>query len=178
MRAKRFGLVLATALTALTFAGVANAQQQPPPLSVKQLKSDVYWTEGGAGGNTGFIIGKDGVIVIDAKTTPDSAKEMLAEISKLTTQPITHVILTHSDADHVNGLAAFPVGLTIIAHENNKKEQEAALAIGGPAAPPRDYLPTQLVTKEKESLKIDGVRITLLHFAAAHTSGDLIVYLP
>src|SRR5579863_5347872 len=108
--ARTIGLFLATALTALTFAGLATGQQQPPPLSVKQLKSDVYWTQGGAGGNTGIIVGKDGVIVIDAKTTPASAKEMLAEIKKITPKPVTTVILTHSDGDHVNGLAAFPAG--------------------------------------------------------------------
>ena len=30
------------------------------------------------------------------------------------------MILTHSDADHVNGLLGFPKRLTIIAHENCK----------------------------------------------------------
>src|SRR5712691_5453571 len=113
------------------FAILAAAQEPPPPLTVKPIRGNVYWTVGGAGGNTGFIIGDNGVIVIDAKTTPQSAKEMLAEIAKLTPKPVTHVILTHSDGDHVNGLAAFPKGIAIIAHENNKKEQEALLARGG-----------------------------------------------
>ena len=114
MTAKELGFVLSIALAAAAFSGPANAQQQPPPLSVKPLKGDVYWTQGGAGGNTGIIVGKDGVIVIDAKTTPASAKEMLAEIAKITPKPVTTVIVTHSDGDHVNGLAAFPAGLTII----------------------------------------------------------------
>ena len=35
-------------------------------------------------------------------------------------------IVTHSDGDHVNGLAAFPDGLTIIAQENCKKEMAAS----------------------------------------------------
>jgi cyclase len=175
-RKLKFGFTAIVSLSGL--ATFATAQQPPAPLMVRQLKGDVYWAQGGAGGNSGIIIGQNGVIVVDAKTTPDSAKEMLAEIAKLTPKPVTHVILTHSDGDHVNGLAAFPKGITIIAHENNKKEQEAALAAGGRGAPPRDYLPTQLVTKNKESLKIDGVNITLLHWAPAHTSGDLVVYLP
>jgi cyclase len=173
-RTLTFGFTAIVSLSGL--AMFATAQQPPAPLMVRQLKGDVYWAQGGAGGNSGIIIGQNGVIVVDAKTTPDSAKEMLAEIAKLTPKPVTHLILTHSDGDHVNGLAAFPKGITIIAHENNKKEQEAALAAGGRGAPPRDYLPTQLVTKNKESLKIDGVSITLLHWAAAHTSGDLVVY--
>src|ERR1700722_16106444 len=162
------------------FAALAAAQAPPPPpppFVVHQLKPDVYWVEGG-GGNSGVIVGDKGVIVIDAKTTPEGGKELLDNIAKITPKPVTTVILTHSDADHVNGLASFPTGITIIAHENNKKEQEAALAAGGRGAPPADHLPTQVVTKNKENLKIDGVKLELLHWAPAHTSGDLIIYLP
>jgi glyoxylase-like metal-dependent hydrolase (beta-lactamase superfamily II) len=156
----------------------AGQQQAPPPLVVHQLKPTVYWSEGGSGANTGFIVGTTGVIVIDAKTTPASAKDFLAEIAKVTPKPVTHVILTHSDGDHVNGLAAFPPGLTIVAHETNKKEQEIALAAGGRGAPPADHPPTMAVTKNKEVLTIDGIRLELLHWAPAHTGGDLVVYLP
>jgi glyoxylase-like metal-dependent hydrolase (beta-lactamase superfamily II) len=124
------------------------------------------------------IVGEKGVIVIDAKTTAAGGKELLDDIAKITPKPVTTVILTHSDGDHVNGLAAFPVGITIIAHQNNRKEQEAALAAGGRGAPPAGHLPTQVVTKNKESLKIDGVKLEVLHWAPAHTSGDLVVFLP
>jgi cyclase len=156
-------------------ATLAAAQVQPAPLSVKLIRGGVYWTAGGDGGNTGFIVGQDGVFVIDAKTTPESAKEMLAEIAKVTLKPVTHVILTHSDGDHVNGLAGFPKGLTIIAQEGCKKEMEESLS--GPRPAPRDYIPTHTVGK-RESLVIDGVRAQLLHWVPAHTSGDLITYLP
>ncbi len=35
-----------------------------------------------------------------------------------------------------------------------------------------------MVSKNKETLKIDGVKLELYHWAPAHTSGDLVVYLP
>ena len=175
MTAKRIGLVLAIALAAVASTSLVNAQQQPPPLSVKPLNGGVYWTQGGAGGNTGIIVGKDGVIVIDAKTTPASAKEMLAEVAKITPKPVTTVIVTHSDGDHVNGLAAFPAGLTIISQENCKKEMEASASSRNPA--PQDRLPTKTVAN-KENVTINGVKMTLLHYVPAHTSGDLMVYLP
>jgi cyclase len=35
-----------------------------------------------------------------------------------------------------------------------------------------------VVTKNKENRKIDGVKFELLHWAPAHTSGDLVIYLP
>jgi len=160
------------------FAALATAQApQQQPFMTHQLKPNVYWIEGG-GGNSGVIIGDKGVIVVDAKTSAAGGKELLEDIAKITTKPVTTVILTHSDGDHVNGLASFPAGLKIIAHENNKKEQEAALAAGGRGAPPKDHLPNQLVTKNKESDKIDGVKVELYHWAPAHTSGDLVIYLP
>jgi glyoxylase-like metal-dependent hydrolase (beta-lactamase superfamily II) len=160
----------------LAFAPVARAQAQPTPIHVNPLSGGVYWIEGGVGSNAGVVIGKDGVIVIDAKQTPESGKAVLAEVAKLTPKPVTHVILTHSNLDHVDGLAGFPKGLTIIAQENCRKQME------NPRSNPQnidlhDYLPTKTVDKN-ESLKIDGVRFELLHFAPAHTSGDLIVYLP
>jgi cyclase len=162
----------------LGLSTLASAQAPAPvPFTTHQLKPNVYWIEGG-GGNSGVIVGDKGVIVIDAKTTPAGGKELLDDIAKITPKPVTTVILTHSDGDHVNGLASFPTGITIIAHEGNKKEQEAALAAGGRGAPPAGHLPTQVVTKNKENLKIDGVKLEVLHWAPAHTSGDLVVYLP
>src|SRR5229473_2727873 len=174
-----FGFASVLAASLIKFTTPVSAQAPAAPLTVKPLSGGVYWTEGGDGGNTGFIIGKDGVFVIDAKTTADSAKEMLADIAKLTPKPVTHVILTHSDADHVNGLAGFPKGLTIIAHENCASEMEAA--INNPnnpgAAALIDHLPNQRVANI-ETLTIDGVRVNLLHYAPAHTDGDLFIYLP
>jgi len=162
-RHKTFSWVFATVVSLGALAVLAIAQgPAPAPLMVHQLKPNVYWVEGG-GGDSGVIIGDKGVIVVDAK---------------ITSKPVTTVILTHSDGDHVNGLASFPAGITIIAHENNKKEQDAALAAGGRGAPPAGHLPNKTISKNKEDLKIDGVKVEVLHWAPAHTSGDLVVYLP
>jgi len=177
-RRKGFFVGFATVLALTVLATLAIAQgPAPAPLMVHQLKPNVYWIEGG-GGNSGVIIGDKGVIVVDAKTTAAQGKELLDDIAKITPKPVTTVILTHSDGDHVNGLASFPAGITIIAHQNNKKEQVAALAAGGRGAPPAGHLPTQTISKNKDDLKIDGVKVEVLHWGPAHTSGDLVVYLP
>jgi len=178
MHPQRIRTVLAVSAGFCVFATLAFAQAPAAaPFTSHQLKPNVYWIEGG-GGNSGVIVGDKGVIIVDAKTTPAGGKELLDNVAKITPKPVTTVILTHSDGDHVNGLASFPAGITIIAHENNKKEQEAALASGGRGAPPADHLPTQVIAKNKTSLKIDGVKVELYHWAPAHTSGDLVVYFP
>jgi cyclase len=165
------------ALTSLVLGASAAAQQTPQPLVVQQLAPNVYWASGG-GGNSGIVIGNSGVIVIDAKTTPASGKALLEEIAKLTPKPVTHVIVTHSDGDHVNGLASFPAGVTVIAHAGAKREMDAALAAGGRGAPPGDHMPSQVIDKDAEQVTLDGINFELRHWAPAHTSGDLVVYLP
>ena len=177
LKLRRAGLA-AVIILGTCLAPAVLAQQPPPPLTMKQLKPDVWVGQGGAGGNSTIIIGKTSVIIVDAKTTEAGAKDLLGEVARITPKPVSTAIITHSDGDHVNGLAAFPAGIKIIAHENNKKEQEAALAAGGRGAPPPGKLPNQVVTKSKEAMTIDGVKLELYHFAPAHTSGDLMVYLP
>jgi len=172
-------LVIGLTIAGWSALGTLAMAQGPPaaPFMDHQLTPNLYWIEGG-GGNSGVIIGDKGVIVIDAKTTEAGGKELLEHIAKITPKPVTTVILTHSDGDHVNGLAAFPTGVKVIAQENNKKEQETALAAGGRGAPPANHLPSQVISKNKENLKIDGVKLEVLHWAPAHTSGDLVIYLP
>src|SRR5215831_2965622 len=108
---------------------LALAQAPGQAFGVKKVKDNIYFVEGG-GGNSTIIIGQNGVIVVDVKTTLEAGKGIVDQVGKLTNKPITTVILTHSDGDHVNGLPAFPKGITIIAHENDKKEMEQALAAG------------------------------------------------
>jgi glyoxylase-like metal-dependent hydrolase (beta-lactamase superfamily II) len=165
-------------LAAAALLGTSVAAQQPvQPLMVKKLKDNIYVAEGG-GGNSTIIVGDTGVIVIDAKISAAYGKEVVDEVAKITSKPITTVIETHSDGDHINGLPAFPKGVTVIAAQNNKMEQEQAAAAGGRGAPPKEAMPTKVVSGTQEQETIDGVQLQLFHIAPAHTSGDLAVYLP
>ncbi|HEY4264625.1 MAG TPA: MBL fold metallo-hydrolase [Micropepsaceae bacterium] len=177
MRTRTAGLFT---VTVLAFFGMpAFAQVPDPGLTVTKLKDNIYMAEGGGGAST-IIIGQNGVIVVDAKNRPPDGKQLVDEVGKLTNKPITTVILTHSDPDHVRGLGGFPKGLnlTVIAHENDKKEIEKDLAAGGLQSPPKEYLPNKIITQMRESITVEGVKMTLIHIAPAHTSGDLAVYFP
>lgn len=176
MRYRNVALSVAL-IAALAAFGTTRAQPAVQPLTVKMLKKNIYVAEGG-GGNSTIIIGNNGVIVVDAKISTGYGKEVVDEVAKLTSKPITTVIETHSDGDHINGLPAFPKGVTVIATKNNKMEQEQAAAAGGRGAPPKEAMPTMVLTKMRQSETIDGVPMQLIHIAPAHTSGDLAVYLP
>jgi len=164
----------------LTAAALCPAQQ---PLTVQKIKGDLYLVKGGNGANTGFYVGDKEVVVIDAKMTADAEKQVIQEIKNITSKPITRIILTHSDGDHVNGLNAFPAGLKIYAHPQTKKDMEEASK-----APSteylRDYLPNEICSPcapSKDSVMTvpaENEDIKLYFFGAAHTSGDLIPYFP
>ncbi len=173
-----FSFALTAALgCALWLPATAGAQgRAPAPLEMTKLADGVYCLIGGSGANTGVVIGKTEVIAIDAKMTEDSAQQMLAEIAKVTPHPVSRIILTHSDGDHVNGLVGFPKGLPIIAHENARKDMDEAAQEPDQGAL-RAYLPTETVTGNRD-LNLDGLRVQLLYFGPAHTDGDLVVFLP
>ena len=152
-----------------------GAQQQPQPLKTTHIKDNVYWVQGGVGSNDGFIVGTNGVVVVDTKSTVDSEKGVLAAIAAVTPKAVDTAIVTHSDNDHVNGLAALPSGVTVIAQENCKSEMQASAGTRNPA--PQDRLPNKTYAKT-DKLTIDGIHIRLYHWAPGHTSGDTVVYLP
>jgi len=168
---------LGAAVTLAFFGAVTFTHAAAPEPAAQKVRENIYVMTAGVSNST-IIIGPDGVIVVDVGNRPADGQKIVAEIGKLTTKPLTTVILTHSDPDHVRGLGGFPHGLTIIAHENDKKEIEEDLAAGGDKSPPREYLPNKIVTHTQEDMTIDGVKMTLFHVAPAHTSGDLAVYLP
>ena len=169
-----FGIGTLAALAVVSIPAPAQ-QQQPPPIKVTKVKDNVYFVQGGAGSNNGFIVGKNGVILVDTKITPASEKDVLAEIAKVTPMPVTAAIITHSDGDHVNGLAALPASVTVIAQENCKAEMQASAGSRNPA--PQDRLPSKTYAKT-DKLTLDGVHVRLYHWAPAHTSGDTIAYFP
>lgn len=97
--------------------------QQQSALTAEKIAGNIYIVKGGVA-NTGFVVGEKAVAAIDAEMTADSATQMIEQIRKVTSLPLTTLILTHSDGDHVNGLAGFPQGL-----------EEVKTAFGIPPAP-------------------------------------------
>ncbi len=161
---------------ACAVSGVLSAQTPGAPLTVQPIRGGVYLVKGGSGANTAFIVGKKEVTLIDAKTSEASTKQILAEINKVTANPVARIILTHSDGDHVNGLSGYPKGLPIIAHANTRRDMEEAFKTPQMSALV-PYLPNDTITTDR-SMTFDGLNLRLRYFGPAHTSGDLVVHLP
>ena len=77
------------------------------PFTLKQVGPGVYAAidgpKGTSGANAGFVIGDDGVLVVDSFFNPDATRALVGEIGKLTDKPIRYVVNTHYHIDHVAG---------------------------------------------------------------------------
>ena len=135
-------------------------------------------------GNAGFIVGSDGVVVVDAFMTAEGAEELLATVRRLTKAPVRWVVNTHYHLDHVGGDAVFvKQGAVILAQENVrawvrtenlkwrkeiKPEEKAMLA----ALPLPDFT-------YRDGMRLwPGGREVVISTPPGHTGGDSVVFLP
>jgi glyoxylase-like metal-dependent hydrolase (beta-lactamase superfamily II) len=73
-------------------------------------------------GNTGVVVGDDGVLVVDATYLPSRARADIALIRAITGRPVRYLVYTHWHFDHNNGAVAykraFP-GITIVSERES-----------------------------------------------------------
>ena len=185
------------ALAAVLVAGTVAAQTIRP--EAVQVAPDSYMVQGlsamGSGANRNFIsnaafvVTKDGVLVIDALGSPALARELLAEIRRITPAPVRYVVLTHYHADHIYGLQVFKeAGATVIAHQAGREylnSETAALRLQASRdelAPAVDAQ-TRLVAADRwvdgrTTLQLGGLDFVLQPAGPAHTPEDLVVWVP
>ena len=105
--------LVSTAL-AVTICSVASAQDATRALT--NVAGDVYrWQNNFHFGLV--VMTQDGVVVADPINANASAW-LEAEIAKKTEMPVTHLIYSHSHADHASGGAVFADTAETVAHED------------------------------------------------------------
>ncbi len=162
-------------------AGFSQQRRQAPPVEFVKISENLYQVTGGSGANGGVYIGDDAVLVIDAKMNEESVKAVFDGIKKLTDKPVKYLVNTHSDGDHINGNKFFPKDITIIAHENCRKEFFHPRSNGDPSAwnDPElaPYIPHQTFN-DKMTLYLGSKKVELYYFVIGHTTGDAVLYFP
>ena len=178
------------ALVALALsAGAAAAQPAALPFTLKQVGPGVYAAIDGpdhkAGSNAGFVIGDDGVLVVDAFFTTEAAKALVSEIHRLTPKPIRYLINTHYHADHTGGDQVLrDAGAIIIAHRNVRGwVRTNNLNLFGDRITPGlkariEALPLPDVTTDKDLTVWLGSRKVVIQTVLGHTGGDLAITVP
>jgi len=106
-------IVLATLMSSfLTLSSASFAQDR----AITNIVGDVYRFQNMFHYSI-FVITDSGVIVTDPIDTK-AAFWLRSEIEKITDQPITHLIYSHSHADHASGGAAFGEVPNVVAEKN------------------------------------------------------------
>jgi glyoxylase-like metal-dependent hydrolase (beta-lactamase superfamily II) len=179
MKSRAFASVLTLACAAI----VAPLSAQS--LKVQKLAEGVWAAEPAKGANVGWFLLGDGVVAVDSGADAATAKDVLKQIAETTGgKPVRLLILTHSHADHSGGARAFvAAGARVLCQESVAGVILAFLTrpaseVGDPLASKPGTRPVVESISER-SIMVDGLRNAQIYFlGAAHTSGDLIVYLP
>jgi glyoxylase-like metal-dependent hydrolase (beta-lactamase superfamily II) len=177
------------ALMGLTAIAGAASAQAPLPFTLKQIGPGVYAAIDGpehkAGSNAGFVIGDDGVLVVDALFTPDAANALVREIRRLTPKPIRYVVNTHYHADHTGGDQVLrDAGAMIIAHRNVRGwVRTNNINLFGDRITPElkariEALPLPDLVTDKDLTIWLGSRKVMVRTVLGHTGGDLIALVP
>jgi cyclase len=201
---KRSFCTLALGLVAAGAFAQEHHQQAPSdPFRLQPLAGGVYALYG-RGGNVGFFVGRDAVVVIDSQFK-EFAPGIVEKIRSVTDKPIKYLINTHHHGDHVGGNELFRQFAVIVAHDNVRKRMMVS-----PAAILRDYpavieeakksgneerakrlqeqidwakkvrieeIPAPFLTFDSEfRIYLGGETIQVWHLPPAHTDGDSVVY--
>jgi glyoxylase-like metal-dependent hydrolase (beta-lactamase superfamily II) len=187
---------------ALLFAAPALAAPPAyPPVSVQvtavKLGRHSWYVPGLAGAasrgnegfmsNAGFVVTREGVVVIDSLGTPSLAQAMLERIRKVTQAPIKYVLVTHYHADHYYGLQVFKdAGAEIWAHEGAQgvlgsdgarlryEQRKEVLAPWVAEGKQRFLAPDRWLAGDTD-FKLGGVRFQIRHVGPAHSPEDLAI---
>lgn len=194
-----FRLALATLGALVTVGGFAAPASEPPALLAQQVAPAAWYVQGlpeiGSSANqnfisnAGFVVTKQGVVVIDALGSPALAQRLLDQIRRTTPQPVTHVIVTHYHPDHFYGLQTFKaLGARIIAHRAardylHSEQAQLRLDASRQAMAPWVNSQTRLIDADQWldgelALTVGGVLFQIKPMGPAHTPEDLVVYLP
>ena len=146
---------------------------------------DNWQAKSPASANAGFVIGDDGVAVIDTFGNEDAARQLLAEIRRLTALPVRFVINTHYHLDHVAGNRVFvDAGAAVLAHRNvrNWIRTENLRLLGKDLTPQwkttiETFVAPTVVYQETMSLSLGSREIQVLGLPG-HTGGDSVVVVP
>ncbi len=186
-------------LAALAVFAACAATAQPLRPQAVRVAPDVYMVQGAAAlgsaanrnfiSNAGFVVTTEGVLVVDALGAPVLARELLAEIRRITTLPVRYLVVTHYHADHVYGLQEFKAaGATLIAHRAGRDYLSSQTAELRLAASREELAPavdehTRLIGADRwidapTTLQFGGLDFVLLPAGPAHTPDDLVVWVP
>jgi glyoxylase-like metal-dependent hydrolase (beta-lactamase superfamily II) len=151
------------------------------PVRATKLSDNLYLLQG-VGGNMALQTGSDGNLLIDASFAPavPRIREAIAALAQEPANAPGILINTHWHGDHTGGNEGMhATGFTIFAHRQTRARLSTPQTMKAfhrtvPASP-AGALP-QIVFDDNLSIWRNGDVLDLVHFAPAHTDGDIYIY--
>jgi glyoxylase-like metal-dependent hydrolase (beta-lactamase superfamily II) len=120
-----------------------------------------------------FIVTNDGVIVTDpvGYGRPQGGAQYLAEIKKVTNQPIRYLIYSHHHFDHIAGGRVFKeAGARVVAHTRALERLKVL-------NDPNTVLPEETVDRNR-TIRLGGTTLELTSVGPNHSDSTLVMRLP
>ena len=179
---KSRALIIGLAVLAAAIAPPLSAQSK---LKVEKVADGVWAAQPEKGANVGWFLLGDGVVAIDSGADAAIGAEILKSIAETTgARPVRTLILTHAHADHSGGARAFAaVGARVLCQEAVAGQilalvTQNASGQGDPMFGKPNLRPLVESISER-AISVDGLHNVQVYFlGAAHTKGDLVIYLP
>jgi len=167
----RTRLSLAIVLGIALFGSYVYAQfgDKPSVLSTIKIKDDLFVIYNDqVPGNTTVLVTNQGLILVDNKFEIDF-DNLMAQIRKISNQPIRYVINTHYHGDHSGGNPKMQAqNVQVVASERARRKMVEANQPG----------PPNVTLENNVRLYLGGKRVEVYHFGRAHTDGDVVAYFP
>lgn len=125
------------------------------------------------GGSIGFLLSKDGIVVIDAQF-PDTAAHFIDEAKKQNSAAFTNLLNTHHHGDHTGGNIAFAGMVQQVAAHKNSADNQRKVAEKNNSLD-KVLIPDVTFTDEYK-LKIGEEKIKGDYFGPGHTNGDAVYH--
>jgi glyoxylase-like metal-dependent hydrolase (beta-lactamase superfamily II) len=173
------GAVMATIAAAI--AQAPPAPSSPPPAApsapmfatTKVEGTDNVYIFRYQGHQSMFVVTKAGVIATDpiGLRRPQAVTTYIAEIKKVTDQPVKYVIYSHSHWDHAAGGKPFKdMGAKFIAHKNAVAQLKRF--------PNPDVVMPDETVDNKRTIALGGTTLELLYVGRNHSDNSLVMRLP
>jgi cyclase len=142
---------------------------QPSKLTTQKIADDLYVIHNDyVPGNTTALITNEGVLLVDDKFPVDH-DNIMAELKKITSQPIKYVVNTHHHFDHSGGNAQMQsLGAQVISSEKAREHMQWGKQPGM----------SNVTFENHMHIYLGGKNVELYYFGRSHTSGDIVAYFP
>jgi cyclase len=136
-----------------------------------------YISDNDGSANSTFLVGTDGILVVDTGVNAAEGKKLLAAIRSVSDQPVKYIVNTHYHPDHQGGNAVVGPKAIVVSSDWTRDRTIAVSRTQNPADGVQ-FRPASLTFSAGMTIHLDPYVAKVYFPGKAHTSGDAVVYFP